>query len=57
MTGGRQVFVKEVLGDAYDSQAEFSLYAGITLPSRATFGVAFVLIARFLTLEIGARIE
>jgi hypothetical protein len=57
MTGGRQVFVKEVLGGAYDSQAEFSLYAASTLPSRATFGAAFVLIARFLTLEIGGRIE
>jgi hypothetical protein len=28
MTGGRQVFVKEVLGGAYDFQAEFSLCAG-----------------------------
>ena len=25
MTGGRQVFVKEILGEAYDSQAEHFL--------------------------------
>ena len=25
MTGGRQIFVKEVLGEAYDSQAEHFL--------------------------------
>jgi hypothetical protein len=34
-TGGRQVFVKEVLGDAFDSQAEHFLHGNVDVDSKA----------------------
>ena len=35
MTGGRQIFVKEVLGGAYDSQAEHFLRGDVEVDSAA----------------------